>query len=47
VEIIRSVVAGDGRASISSISIDKLSYVVIETLLVVLIGDQSNCLIPA
>jgi hypothetical protein len=39
VEITKSVVAGDGRALISSISIDKLSYVIIKTLLVVLIGD--------
>jgi hypothetical protein len=39
VEITRSVVAGDGKALISSISINKLSYIIIETLLVVLIGD--------
>jgi hypothetical protein len=39
VEIIKSIVAGDNRALISSISINKLSYIVIKTLLIVLIGD--------
>jgi hypothetical protein len=39
VEIIRSVVTRDGRALISSISINKLSYIIIKTLLIVLIGD--------
>jgi hypothetical protein len=47
VEITRSIVAGDNRALTSSISINKLSYVIIKTLLIVLIGDQSDCLIPA
>jgi hypothetical protein len=47
VEITRSIVAGNSRALTSSISINKLSYIIIKTLLVVLIGDQSNCLIPA
>jgi hypothetical protein len=47
VEITRSAIAGDGRALTSSISINKLSYVVVKTLLVVLMGDQSDRLIPA
>jgi hypothetical protein len=39
IEITRSIVIRDNRALTSSISINKLSYVVIKTLLIVLIGD--------
>ena len=38
-EITRSAVIGDSRALTSSISINKLSYVVIKTLLIVFTGD--------
>ena len=44
-EITRSVVIRDSKALTSFISINKLSYVVIKTLLVVLTGDQSDRLI--
>jgi hypothetical protein len=38
-EIIRSIVAEDNRALISFISINKLSYIIVKTLLVVFTGD--------
>jgi hypothetical protein len=39
VEITKNIVAGDNRALISSISINKLSYVVVKTLLIILINN--------
>jgi hypothetical protein len=39
VEIIKSIIIRDNRALISFISINKLSYIIIKTLLIVLIGD--------
>jgi hypothetical protein len=38
-EIIKSIVIRDNKALTSSISINELSYIIIKTLLVVLIGD--------